>query len=64
VAEQVAVTVLDWNAGFTPKAVAFADLPTELAAGPVASDVRLRGNPFWLTVEDDTVIAMEEQYTP
>jgi hypothetical protein len=64
VAEQVAVTVLDWNAGFTPTTVAFADLPTELADGPVSYETRLRGNPFWLTVEDDTVIVMEEQYTP
>jgi hypothetical protein len=64
VAEQVAVTVLDWNAGFTPTTVAFADLPTELADGPISYETRLRGNPFWLTVEDDTVIVMEEQYTP
>jgi hypothetical protein len=63
VADEVAVTVLDWNAGFQPFVVAFADLPTELAARG-APDEHLGVNPFWLTVDDGTVTAIEEQYIP
>jgi hypothetical protein len=64
VADDVAVTVPDWNGGFQPLVVRFADLPTELASGPVPYGYRLEVNPFWLTVDDGTVTAIEEQYTP
>jgi hypothetical protein len=63
VADDVAVTVLDWNATFRPLVVAFADLPTELAARGLPR-VPLGGNPFWLTVENGTITAIEEQYIP
>jgi hypothetical protein len=64
VADDVVVTVLDWDGGFQPFVVAFADLPAELAGRPILDTGRLGGNPFWLTVDDDTVTAIEEQYTP
>ena len=64
VAATVQVTVLDWDGGFTPQVVAFADLPTQLASDLVPGDDRLWPNPFWLTVEDETITAIEEQYIP
>jgi hypothetical protein len=64
VADDVVVTVLDWDGGFQPFVVAFADLPAELAGRPVLDGGGLGVNPFWLTVDDDTVTAIEEQYTP
>jgi hypothetical protein len=63
VADEVAVTVLDWNAGFQPLVVAFADLPTELAARAHPGEP-LGVNPFWLTVDDGTITAIEEQFIP
>ena len=64
VTDDVAVTVLDMNGGFRPVVVAFADLPTELAAGPVPYEHRLEVTPFWLTVDDATITAIDEQYIP
>jgi len=64
VAENVQVTVLDWEGGFNPQVIAFADLPAQLAADLVPDDDRIWPSPFWLTVNDDTVTAIEEQYIP
>jgi hypothetical protein len=64
VAENVQVTVLDWEGGFKPQVIAFADLPAQLAADLVPDDDRIWPSPFWLTVNDDTVTAIEEQYIP
>jgi hypothetical protein len=64
VANDVAVTVLDWDGGFQPFAVAFADLPAQLAGRPILDQGGIGVNPFWLTVDDGTVTAIEEQYTP
>lgn len=64
VAEGAAVTVLDWNAGFVPRSITFADLPAALADDLYPDDGRLWPTPFWLTVEDETVTAMEEQFIP
>jgi hypothetical protein len=64
VAENVEVTVLDWEGGFQPQVIAFADLPARLAADLVPDDDRIWPNPFWLTVGDDTITAIEEQYIP
>jgi hypothetical protein len=64
VADDVAVTVLDWDGGFQPFVVAFADLPAQLAGRPILDQGGIGVNPFWLTVDDDTVTAIEEQYTP
>jgi hypothetical protein len=64
VAENVQVTVLDWEGGFKPQVIAFADLPAQLAADLVPDDDRIWPNPFWLTVNDDTITAIEEQYIP
>ena len=64
VAENVQVTVLDWEGGFKPQVIAFADLPAQLAADLVPDDDRIWPNPFWLTVNDATITAIEEQYIP
>jgi len=64
VAENVQVTVLDWEGGFNPQVIAFADLPAQLAADLVPDDDRIWPSPLWLTVNDDTVTAIEEQYIP
>jgi hypothetical protein len=64
VAENIQVTVLDWEGGFKPQVIAFADLPAQLAADLVPDDDRIWPSPFWLTVNDDTVTAIEEQYIP
>jgi hypothetical protein len=64
VAEALQVTVLDWEGGFKPQVIAFADLPAQLAADLVPDDDRIWPSPFWLTVNDDTVTAIEEQYIP
>lgn len=64
VADDIAVTVLDWNAGFRPLVVAFADMPTELAARGEFPGEHLGVNPFWLTVDNGTITAIDEQYIP
>jgi hypothetical protein len=64
VAENVQVTVLDWEGGFEPEVIAFADLPAQLAADLVPDDDRIWPSPFWLSVNDDTITAIEEQYIP
>jgi hypothetical protein len=64
VADDVVVTVLDWDGGFQPFVVAFADLPAELAGRPIVDGGGLGANPFWLTVDDGMITAIEEQYTP
>jgi hypothetical protein len=64
VAENIKVTVLDWEGGFKPQVVAFANLRTKLAADLVPDVDRIWPSPFWLTVNDDTVTAIEEQYIP
>ena len=64
VAENVQVTVLDWEGGFKPQVIAFTDLPAQLAADLVPDDDRIWPSPFWLTVNDDMVTAIEEQYIP
>jgi hypothetical protein len=56
--------VLDWEGGFEPEVIAFADLPAQLAADLVPDDDRIWPSPFWLSVNDDTITAIEEQYIP
>ena len=63
VADDVAVTVLDWNARFQPKMVTFAELPAELAGRGVPGK-DLGSDPCWLTVDDGTVTAIDEQFIP
>jgi hypothetical protein len=58
----IPVTVLEH--GFTPMSIAFEDLPAFLAADSIPHDHSLWHNPFWLTVHDNTVAAIEEQYIP
>ena len=62
VAGDVTVTVLEH--GFEPMAIAFEELPAFLADDLVPDDEALWHNPFWLTVSDGTIAAIEEQYTP
>lgn len=64
VADDVAVTALDWNAGFQPLRIAFADLPTALAGRSQFPGAHLGVNPFWLTVDNGTITAIEEQFIP
>jgi hypothetical protein len=63
-AENVEVTVLDRGGGFQRQVIAFADLPARLAADLVPDDDRIWPSPFWLTVNDGTITAIEEQYIP
>jgi hypothetical protein len=44
--------------------IAFEDLPAFLAGDAFPDDQSLWHNPFWLTVHDDTIAAIEEQYIP
>jgi hypothetical protein len=62
VAGDVTVTVLEH--GFEPIHIAFEDLPAFLADDAFPDDQSLWHNPFWLTVRDDTITAIEEQYIP
>lgn len=62
VAPDVPVTVLEH--GWAPADVTFEELPGFLAVDLVPEDGFLWHNPFWLTVTDGTVTAIEEQYTP
>jgi hypothetical protein len=62
VAGDVTVTVLEH--GFEPMDIAFDELPAFLADDLVPDDAALWHNPFWLTVSDGTIAAIEEQYTP
>jgi hypothetical protein len=62
VAGDVTVTVLEH--GFEPMHIAFEDLPAYLAGDAFPDDQSLWHNPFWLTVHDDTIAAIQEQYIP
>lgn len=64
VAGDVAVTVLDWDGGFLPMTIAFEDLPDQLAGDVAPDDAFLGPTPFWLTVDDGAVTAIEEQFIP
>jgi hypothetical protein len=44
--------------------IAFADLPTELAKRGTSDEQYLGSSPFWLTVDNGTITAIEEQYLP
>jgi hypothetical protein len=61
VAADAPITVLD---AIRPVSVSWTDLPARLAGNPLPGDDRLWYNPFWLTVEDGVIVAIEEQYTP
>jgi hypothetical protein len=64
-ADDVTVTVPSFEGGgFHAQPIPFADLPARLAGNPMPGDGRLWPNPFWLTVENGTVTAMDEQYIP
>ena len=62
VAGDVPVTVLDH--GWDPMEITFGELPGFVADDLFPEDGFLWHNPFWLTVDDGTVTAIEEQYTP
>jgi hypothetical protein len=62
VAGDVTVTVLDH--GFEPMHIAVEDLPGFLAGDAFPDDQSLWHNPFWLTVNGDTIAAIQEQYIP
>jgi hypothetical protein len=64
-ADDVTVTVPSFEgAGLQAQPIPFADLPARLAGNPMPGEGRLWPNPFWLTVENGTVTAMDEQYIP
>jgi hypothetical protein len=50
--------------GGRPTMIALADLPDQLASGPVDANGKVWYDPFWLTVEHGAVTAMEEQFLP
>ncbi|HEX6570293.1 MAG TPA: hypothetical protein VF015_14065 [Acidimicrobiales bacterium] len=58
----VTVTVLEH--GFEPMDIAFEELPAFVADDLFPDDTSLWHNPFWLTVQDDVITDIEEQYTP
>lgn len=62
----VTVTVirLGGPSGTEPVAWTLEELPAHLAAQTDVPDGRLGWNPFWLTVEDGVVVAIDEQYLP
>jgi hypothetical protein len=47
--------------GGLPRTIALADLPNQPASGPVDANGNVWYDPFWLTLEDGTVTAMQEQ---
>lgn len=63
-AGDVTVTVPSFEGGLHAQPIPFADLPARLADNPMPGEGRLWPNPFWLTVEEGTVTAMDEQYIP
>ena len=64
-ADDATVTVPSFEgAGLHAQPIPFADLPARLAGNPMPGEGRLWPNPFWLTVENGTVTAMDEQYIP
>jgi hypothetical protein len=61
----LAVSVLRTpDSAFDEHPIAFTDLPGYVDDLPGASTGHLGGSVFWLTVRDDTVVAMEEQFSP
>ncbi len=64
-ADDVTVTVPSFEGdGLHAESIPFAELPDRLAGNPMPGEGRLWPNPFWLTVENGTVTAMDEQYIP
>lgn len=64
-ADDVTVTVPSFEGdGLHAESIPFAELPARLADNPMPDEGRLWPNPFWLTVENGTVTAMDEQYIP
>ena len=64
VVDDAAVTVVSTSVSANdPHAIAFEDLPGYFATHQ-GSAGQLWYNPFWLTVDDGRIVAMEEQYTP
>jgi hypothetical protein len=64
VADDVVVTVVSTSTSANdPHRIAFEDLPGYVATYEGAGG-QLWYNPFWLTVEDDRIVALDEQYTP
>jgi hypothetical protein len=61
VATGVTVTVVD---GVEQHEIAWADLPARLAGAPMTVGNAVWPNPFWLTVSDGTITAIDEQYIP
>ena len=65
VADDVEVTVVQTSEGaYDAHTIAFEALPAYVHAAPMPSDDRMWHNPFWLTVRDDMVVAIEEQFLP
>jgi hypothetical protein len=65
VAAGVAVSVVSTSESANdPHSITFEDLPGYLSGNPIPEEGRLWYNPFWLVVEDHTIVAIEEQYTP
>lgn len=66
IAEDVAVTVIRLGeaSGAEGEPWTLEDLPDHLAEQVGAPDGQLGWSPWWLTVEDGVVVAIEEQYLP
>lgn len=47
-----------------PQTISFEELPDYFAEYPATNDPHLWYDPFWLTVDDGRVVAIEEQYLP
>jgi hypothetical protein len=64
VVDDVSVTVVATSTSANdPHTIAFEDLPGYFATYEGAGG-QIWWNPFWLTVEDDRIVALDEQYTP
>lgn len=64
VVNDVVVTVVSTGTSANdPHTIAFEDLPGYFATYEGAGG-QIWYNPFWLTVDDDRIVALDEQYTP
>ena len=65
VAGAVQVTVVENSeSAADADTVAFEALPAYVSTGPMPRDEGMWPNPFWLTVSDGTIVAIEEQFLP
>lgn len=54
----------DGTEGFEPVDISFAELVDALDGDSTGSELNMRNGPWWITIEEGVVVAIDEQYVP